>query len=160
MKFSSSNQPAAVAQPAPSAASQQQAPVQQPASQSATASGNAPNPAQDSFLSPENREKALRELTDMGFDRAQAELALRASFYHVERAAEYLITVNQQKKISSSLFTHVKSSFIQGNIPNFQEGPASNQGGESGQTPTGSESSAGGQRAGGRKQTCYSISSK
>jgi hypothetical protein len=29
----------------------------------------------------------------MGFDRTQAELALRASFYHVERAAEYLITV-------------------------------------------------------------------
>jgi hypothetical protein len=31
----------------------------------------------------------------MGFDRAQSELALRASFYHVERAAEYLITVKQ-----------------------------------------------------------------
>jgi hypothetical protein len=30
----------------------------------------------------------------MGFERTQAELALRASFYHVERAAEYLITVN------------------------------------------------------------------
>ncbi len=29
----------------------------------------------------------------MGFDRTQAEQALRASFYHVERAAEYLITV-------------------------------------------------------------------
>jgi hypothetical protein len=29
----------------------------------------------------------------MGFDRTQSELALRASFYHVERAAEYLINV-------------------------------------------------------------------
>jgi hypothetical protein len=32
----------------------------------------------------------------MGFDRAQSELALRASFYHVERAAEYLITVSNK----------------------------------------------------------------
>jgi len=49
-------------------------------------------------------------------------------FYHVERAAEYLIT---------------------GTIPNLGEGPASSQGGESGQTPSGSESSTGGRRQGG-----------
>ncbi|CAF1479219.1 unnamed protein product, partial [Rotaria sordida] len=36
-----------------------------------------------------------------------------------------------------------------GNIPILNEGPASSQGGESGQTPTGSESSAGGRRPGG-----------
>jgi hypothetical protein len=35
----------------------------------------------------------------MGFDRTQADLALRASFYHVERAAEYLITVKKKLKI-------------------------------------------------------------
>lgn len=87
--FSASSQPAAAVQPAPSASSQQQQP-----SQAASASGNAPAAGQDSFLSPENREKALKELTDMGFERRQAELALRASFYHVERAAEYLITVS------------------------------------------------------------------
>jgi len=34
----------------------------------------------------------------MGFDRTQADLALRASFYHVERAAEYLITVKKKTK--------------------------------------------------------------
>lgn len=34
----------------------------------------------------------------MGFDRTQAELALRASFYHVERAAEYLITVKKEEE--------------------------------------------------------------
>lgn len=110
--------------PAPATASQQQ----QPGTTPATGTGNTPAAGQESFLSPETREKALRELTDMGFDRTQAELALRASFYHVERAAEYLIT---------------------GNIPSLGEGPASSQGGESGQTPTGSESSAGGRRQGG-----------
>lgn len=108
-------------------------PLQQPSAQpqpagTAPSTGNAPAASQDSFLSSDAREKALRELTDMGFDRGQSELALRASFYHVERAAEYLIT---------------------GNIPTMGEGPASSQGGGSGQTPTGSESSAGGQRPGG-----------
>jgi len=124
---SSSTQQSSAAQPTPSAASQQP-PAQQQPPQPASATGNAPAASQDSFLSPEAREKALTELTDMGFERTQAELALRASFYHVERAAEYLIT---------------------GTIPSLGEGPASSQGGESGQTPTGSESSAGGQRAGG-----------
>ena len=36
----------------------------------------------------------------MGFDRGQSELALRASFYHVERAAEYLITVKKHSKLN------------------------------------------------------------
>jgi UV excision repair protein RAD23 len=101
-------------------------PQQQPRTTPST--GTAPAATQDSFLSPEAREKALSELTDMGFDRIQAEQALRASFYHVERAAEYLIT---------------------GTIPTVVEGPASSQGGGSAQTPTGSESSTGGRRPGG-----------
>ena len=75
-------------------AQQQSTPVQPVADRpAAPATGAVPTLPADSFLSAENREKALRELTDMGFDRSQAELALRASFYHVERAAEYLITV-------------------------------------------------------------------
>ncbi|CAF1453279.1 unnamed protein product [Rotaria sordida] len=109
-----------------SVSQQQQQQQQQPPRTTPTDSTSAAS--QDTFLSAEAREKALRELTDMGFDRTQADLALRASFYHVERAAEYLIT---------------------GNIPILNEGPASSQGGESGQTPTGSESSAGGRRPGG-----------
>jgi UV excision repair protein RAD23 len=126
---SSTARPANVAQPTPSTASQQPAAPptqqQQQPSRPTPASGNAPAASQDSFLSPEAREKALTELTDMGFDRTQSELALRASFYHVERAAEYLIN---------------------GNIP--IEGAAS-QGGESGQTPSGSESSTGRRQPGG-----------
>lgn len=114
------NRAAAASPQAPTPAPQQQPPRSTPAE-------NPPAATQDTFLSPEAREKALRELTDMGFDRTQAEIALRASFYHVERAAEYLIT---------------------GNIPSFNEGPASNQGGESGQTPSGSEGSSGGRRSG------------
>ena len=86
--FSAQTRTPTVATPTPT-------PQQQPTRPTpAPASGNTPAASQDSFLSAESREKALRELTDMGFDRAQAELALRASFYHVERAAEYLITVN------------------------------------------------------------------
>lgn len=114
------NRAATASSQAPTPAPQQQPPRSTPAE-------NPPAATQDTFLSPEAREKALRELTDMGFDRTQAEIALRASFYHVERAAEYLIT---------------------GNIPSFNEGPASNQGGESGQTPSGSEGSSGGRRSG------------
>ena len=38
------------------------------------------------------------------------------------------------------------------------EGPASSQGGGSGQTPTGSESSTGGQRPGGGKKTVDMLS--
>jgi UV excision repair protein RAD23 len=100
-------------------------PQQQQQPRPTPATGNTPAASQDSFLSPEAREKALSELTDMGFERTQAELALRASFYHVERAAEYLIT---------------------GTIPT--EGQTASQGGESGQTPSGSESSTGGRRTG------------
>lgn len=77
-----------VAAPAPSAA------PQQPSAQPAPSASGAPAASQDSFLSAEAREKALRELTDMGFERGQAELALRASFYHVERAADYLLSVS------------------------------------------------------------------
>jgi len=122
--------PTAASTSAASAAPVQPQQQQQAQSQSAQASGNAPaGGAADSFLSAEAREKALRELTDMGFDRAQSELALRASFYHVERAAEYLITDT---------------------IPSFTEGSAAGQGGESGQPSSGgSGSSAGGQRGGG-----------
>jgi UV excision repair protein RAD23 len=123
---SSSTRSTNVAPPAPGAAPQQQQQQQQPRTTPAT--GTTPTASQDSFLSAEAREKALNELTDMGFERTQAEQALRASFYHVERAAEYLIT---------------------GNIPSLGEAPASSQGGESGQTPSGSESSTGGRRSGG-----------
>lgn len=80
------NPPAAAAAPTPVVAPQQPR----------TAPTDTPSAAtQESFLSAETREKALRELTDMGFDRTQSELALRASFYHVERATEYLVTVNK-----------------------------------------------------------------
>lgn len=104
---------------------QQSTPVQPVADRpAAPASGTVPTLPADSFLSAENREKALRELTDMGFDRAQAELALRASFYHVERAAEYLIT---------------------GSIPSMSEAP---QGRRPADNPTESEGSTGGRRAG------------
>lgn len=61
------------------------------------ATGTSQTASQDSFLSAEMREKALKELTDMGFERTQAELALRASFYHVERAADYLLSVKRRK---------------------------------------------------------------
>lgn len=132
---SSSAAPTNVQQPTPAAASASAVPAQQqqqqPAqSQPTQASGTAPTGgASDSFLSAETREKALRELTDMGFERAQAELALRASFYHVERAAEYLIT---------------------GEIPSFNEGQGSSQGGAPGQPSSGgSESSVGSRRTGG-----------
>ncbi|UJR13903.1 hypothetical protein I4U23_000909 [Adineta vaga] len=111
----------------PNVATPAAAPPQQQPARPAPSSENAPAASQDAFLSAEVREKALRELTDMGFDRAQAELALRASFYHVERAAEYLIT---------------------GNIPILNEGSTASQEGGSGQTPTGSESSTGGRRGG------------
>ncbi|CAF3674487.1 unnamed protein product, partial [Rotaria sp. Silwood1] len=120
------NRAANVPQPAPSSLPQQQ--QQQQQSPQTTPTDNTSAAAQDTFSSAEAREKALRELTDMGFERSQAELALRASFYHVERAAEYLIT---------------------GNIPNLGEGPASSRGGQSGQTPTGSESSSGSRQPGG-----------
>jgi hypothetical protein len=89
---SSSTRSTNVAPPAPGAAPQQQ--QQQPRTTPAT--GTTPTASQDSFLSAEAREKALNELTDMGFERTQAEQALRASFYHVERAAEYLITVTRK----------------------------------------------------------------
>ena len=88
--FSAQTRTPTVATPTPAPAAPQQPQPARPA----PASGTTPTASQDSFLSAESREKALRELTDMGFDRARAELALRASFYHVERAAEYLITVN------------------------------------------------------------------
>ncbi|CAF2633974.1 unnamed protein product [Rotaria sp. Silwood2] len=116
------NRAANVPSTAPSSVPQPQQPAQTTPTDSTSAA------SQDTFLSAEAREKALCELTDMGFERTQAELALRASFYHVERAAEYLIT---------------------GNIPSVNEGPASSQGGQSGQTPTGSESSAGSRQPGG-----------
>lgn len=120
--FSASNQPAAAAQTAPSASSQQQpASVQQQPSQAASASGNAPSTGQDSFLSPENREKALKELTDMGFERRQAELALRASFYHVERAAEYLITVTKKKFFSHLIYNELVSFRVK--FPIFMKEP-------------------------------------
>jgi UV excision repair protein RAD23 len=99
------------------------APVRQPASPTAV---GLPVPSQDSFLSAENRDKALSELTEMGFDRALAEQALRASFYHVERAAEYLLS---------------------GNIPTLHETPAQGGGGGGGQqqsqTPSGPGSQEG-----------------
>lgn len=105
-------QSAAAAAPAPAARSQPSAVLSLPA---------------DSFLSTENREKALRELTEMGFERTQAEAALRASFYNVERAAEYLIT---------------------GNIPTFTDAPTQQQGNTgSGQTPSDTESTSSGRRA-------------
>ncbi len=47
------------------------------------------------------------------------------------------------------VFFKLVLNFIQGTIPNVNEGPASSQEGGSGQTPTGSESSAGGRRPGG-----------
>jgi len=90
---SSSTRSTNVAPPAPGAAPQQQ---QQQQPRTTPATGTTPTASQDSFASPEAREKALNELTDMGFERTQAEQALRASFYHVERAAEYLITVTRK----------------------------------------------------------------
>ncbi len=50
------------------------------------------------------------------------------------------------------VFCNLILNFIQGTIPNVNEGPASSQEGGSGQTPTGSESSAGGRRPGGGKK--------
>lgn len=128
---SSSTASTNVQQPTPAAASASPAPVQQQQQQQpAQASGTTETGgASDSFLSAESREKALQELTDMGFDRTQAELALRASFYHVPRAAEYLIT---------------------GEIPAFHEAQGSSQGGAPGQpSSAGSESSTGSRRTGG-----------
>lgn len=100
------------------------APAQsQPARPAGPAGPNVPAIPADSFLSAENREKALRELTEMGFERTQAEIALRASFYNVERATEYLVT---------------------GNIPTLPEGPTQQQGtADAAQPETGSEGAAG-----------------
>lgn len=116
--------------PAPAAASASAAPAQQQQQQQAAQGSETSETsgASDSFLSAEAREKALRELTDMGFERSQAELALRASFYHVARAADYLLS---------------------GEIPTFSEAPASSQGGAPGQpSSAGSESSGGSRRTG------------
>lgn len=67
----------------------------------------------------------MKELTDMGFDRAQSELALRASFYHVERAAEYLITVNgssiERRHASVQFFPRVTSLLWAKDLPRVKE---------------------------------------
>jgi UV excision repair protein RAD23 len=47
----------------------------------------------ESFSTPEDREEALATLLAMGFERSQSEKALRASFYNVETAIEYITSV-------------------------------------------------------------------
>ena len=44
----------------------------------------------------------------MGFERAQAEAALRAAFYNSERAVEYLLTVNAP--LPNPTLAHVRSA--------------------------------------------------
>lgn len=136
--------------PAPTAASSASAaPAQQQQQQPAQGSETSETSgASDSFLSAEAREKALQELTDMGFERTQAELALRASFYHVARAADYLLSVIE--KCSNSCLNLMSFFFVfKGEIPTFSEAPASSQGGAPGQpSSAGSESSGGSRRTG------------
>jgi hypothetical protein len=47
----------------------------------------------EDFSTAEEREEAIKTLTGLGFPKAQAEKALRASFYNVEVAANYLLSV-------------------------------------------------------------------
>lgn len=53
---------------------------------------------------PEEHQEALEMLLAMGFERSQAEKALRASFYDVERAVEYLASVMHAQRPTSSCF--------------------------------------------------------
>ncbi len=47
----------------------------------------------DAFSTPEDREEALQALLNMGFEKSQSEKALRASYYNVETAIEYITSV-------------------------------------------------------------------
>ena len=53
---------------------------------------------------PEEHQEALEMLLAMGFERSQAEKALRASFYDLERAVEYLASVMHAQRPTSSCF--------------------------------------------------------
>jgi UV excision repair protein RAD23 len=72
-----------------------------------TVSGGLSDTSPEAFSTAENREEALKNLLAMGFDREQSEKALRASFYNVETAIEYITS---------------------GNIPPVNEPPAISQG--------------------------------
>jgi hypothetical protein len=47
----------------------------------------------ESFSTAEDREEALQTMIAMGFERSKSEKALRASFYNVETAIEYITSV-------------------------------------------------------------------
>lgn len=47
----------------------------------------------DAFTTAQDREDALQALTAMGFEKSQAEKALRASYYNVDTAIEYITSV-------------------------------------------------------------------
>jgi hypothetical protein len=49
--------------------------------------------APEAFSTAEDREEALKTLLSMGFDREISEKALRASFYNLETAIEYITSV-------------------------------------------------------------------
>jgi UV excision repair protein RAD23 len=73
--------------PAPSTASDAPAPTS-----AATAAPDAPS--EDSgFLTGAALETSINEMVSMGFERAQVQRALRASFNNPHRAVEYLMTV-------------------------------------------------------------------
>lgn len=58
----------------------------------------------EAFSTEEDREGALRTLTGMGFEENIAEKALRATFYNVEAAVDYITSVCNRKRKFHSIF--------------------------------------------------------
>jgi len=79
-----------------------------------------PRGGQNELLDPPDFDKKLESLIEMGFIRQQCEKALRAAFYNVDRAAEYLIE-NKIPEYSPSFLPEIeqrKQEFVVNNNSN------------------------------------------